>query len=403
MNKPTRFKQTEIGVIPEDWEVKKLSDCIELSYGKGLPQVERGTGKIPVFGSNGIIGYNNKSLIRGPGIVIGRKGSVGEVTFSKNDFWPIDTTYYVKVKKGNDIIFWYYFLKTLGINQMNSHSAVPGLSRDSVYEISKLIPPLPEQSAIAKILSDLDAKIELNQQMNKTLEEIGQALFKHWFIDFEFPNEEGKPYKSSGGGMVDSELGEIPKGWRVESLDNIADYLNGLDMQKYRPETDEFLPVIKIRELNQECTDDSSDKASVNIPEQYIIKNGDVIFSWSGTLMVKIWAGGIGGLNQHLFKVTSQKYDKWFYYLWTLNHLEKFKAIAKDKATTMGHIKRSHLTESKVLIPKDSDLKMMNDIMNPIFSQLIETKTQNTVLKEIRDTLLPKLMSGKIRVPLEVK
>jgi type I restriction enzyme S subunit len=172
-------------------------------------------------------------------------------------------------------------------------------------------------------------------------------------------------------------------------------------MQKYRPDTDEYIPVIKIKELNQERTDENSDKASINIPKQYIINDGDIIFSWSGTLMVKIWVGGIGGLNQHLFKVTSDKYDKWFCYLWTLSHMDKFKAIAKDKATTMGHIKRSHITESKVLIPSDSDLECMGKVIKPIINQMIEIKIQNRKLSEIRDTLLPKLMSGEIRVPIE--
>ncbi len=179
--------KVQAGIIPEEWEVKRLGDCIELVYGKGLPERARVQGNIPVFGSNGIVGFHNKALVQGPGIIIGRKGSVGEVTFSKLDFWPIDTTYFVNIKENNDIVFWYYFLKTLGLNQMNVHSAVPGLNRENVYEIISRIPPLPEQRAIAKILSDLDAKIELNREMNKTLEEIGKALFKRWFVDFEFP------------------------------------------------------------------------------------------------------------------------------------------------------------------------------------------------------------------------
>ena len=265
--------------------------------------------------------------------------------------------------------------------------------QQDVLENTKIpMPDLDEQKAIAATLSCLDDKIELNNRINKTLEEMAQAIFKSWFVDFE-PFQDGE--------FEDSELGMIPKGWRVESLDNIADFLNGLAMQKHRPKNEEYLPVIKIKELNQGLTDMNSDKARADIPEQYIIQDGDVVFSWSGTLMVKIWSGGVGGLNQHLFKVTSDKYDKWFYYMWTLNHLEKFRAIAKDKATTMGHIKRNHLSESKVLIPKNSDMKMLSGIMNPIFNHIIEISVQNGNLKAIRDTLLPKLMSGEIRVPIE--
>jgi type I restriction enzyme S subunit len=172
-------------------------------------------------------------------------------------------------------------------------------------------------------------------------------------------------------------------------------------MQKYRPDTEESLPVIKIKELNQGYTDNTSDRASINIPEQYIINNGDVVFSWSGTLMVKIWTGGQGGLNQHLFKVTSRNYEKWFYYLWTLEHLTIFRAIAKDRATTMGHIKRGHLTQAKVLVPTESVMKGLSEILIPIFDYIVQISMQSSTLKELRDTLLPKLISGEIRVPIE--
>jgi type I restriction enzyme S subunit len=194
MTKQIEFKQIEIEVIPKDWEERKISDCIELIYGKGLPERQRKNGNIPVFGSNGIVGFHNEAIVKSPGIIIGRKGSVGEIAFSKQDFWPIDTTYYVQTKQGNDIGFWFYLLKTLGLNHMNTHSAVPGLNRDNVYEIVRAIPNFIEQHAIASILNSLNDKITLNRSVNSTLEAIGQALFKHWFVDFEFPNEGGKPY-----------------------------------------------------------------------------------------------------------------------------------------------------------------------------------------------------------------
>ena len=279
-----------------------------------------------------------------------------------------------------------------------SGTTVLGIKSAELKKVAINLPSIEEQIKISSILSSLDRKIELNNEMNKTLEEMAQALFKRWFVDFEFPNEDSKPYKSSGGEMVESELGMIPKGWRVSSLDNIANYLNGLAMQKYRPESDEFIPVIKIKDLGNGRTDNSSDKASINIPKQYIINDGDVIFSWSGTLMVKIWTGGIGGLNQHLFKVTSEEYDKWYYYLWTNYHLEKFNAIAKDKATTMGHIKRSNLTEARVLVPDVDVYIRLNNIMKPIIDKIIEVNVQSKQLSELRNSLLPKLMSGEIRV-----
>lgn len=296
------------------------------------------------------------------------------------------SSFLFQVLKSNNII------KTLQVIAESRSGTFPQITFAELARLQILLPPLSEQKAIADTLSCLDDKIELNNRINKTLEEMAQAIFKSWFVDFE-PFQDGE--------FEDSELGPIPKGWRVESLDSVADFLNGLAMQKYRPDTEESLPVIKIKELNQGYTDNTSDRASINIPEQYIINNGDVVFSWSGTLMVKIWTGGQGGLNQHLFKVTSRNYEKWFYYLWTLEHLTIFRAIAKDRATTMGHIKRGHLTQAKVLVPTESVMKGLSEILIPIFDYIVQISMQSSTLKELRDTLLPKLISGEIRVPIE--
>ena len=247
-------------------------------------------------------------------------------------------------------------------------------------------------------MSCLDRKIENLRRQNETLEKIAETLFKHWFVDFEFPNAEGQPYKSSGGEMVPSELGDIPAGWCVEPLDQVADFLNGLALQKYPPiDNQESLPVIKIREMKSGVTA-STDRASLDIPSQYIIDNGDVLFSWSGSLEIVVWCFGKGALNQHLFKVSSKKYPKWFYYLWTLEHLTHFRAIAKSKATTMGHIQRKHLSEALCLVPPEGQLSIMNAAIQPIFQKNISNSLQIQTLTQTRDTLLPKLMSGQLRI-----
>jgi len=243
----------------------------------------------------------------------------------------------------------YYTLKTFDLASLNVGSAVPSLTTEVLNDVLVSVPDIDTQTAIAEILSSLDDKIELNNKINQELENLAQILFKQWFIDFEFPNENGEPYKSLGGKMVDSELGEIPKGWEVKSLDEIADYLNGLALQKFPAQNEkDYLPVIKIRELRQGITQ-ASDKASTDIPEKYIIQNGDVLFAWSGSPMIDFWTNGEGALNQHLFKVTSEVYPKWFYFYWTKFHLDEFIKIAESKATTMGHIQRKHLTEASSL------------------------------------------------------
>ena len=191
----------------------------------------------------------------------------------------------------------------------------------------------------------------------------------------------------------------LPDGWKQTGLIDIADYLNGLAMQKHRPSVDETgIPVLKIKELRQGCCDDNSELCSPNIKSEYIIHDGDVIFSWSGSLLVDFWCGGVCGLNQHLFKVTSNNYDKWFYYAWTKHHLDRFIAVAADKATTMGHIKRDELVKAEVLIPNEADYNRIGALLQPIYDLIIANRIENKRLAETRDTLLPKLMSGELDV-----
>jgi type I restriction enzyme S subunit len=187
----------------------------------------------------------------------------------------------------------------------------------------------------------------------------------------------------------------------VGKLGEIADYRNGLAMQKYRPNQNEKgLPVLKIKELRQGVCNASSELCSENVDDVYIIEDGDVIFSWSGSLLVDLWCGGKCGLNQHLFKVISSKHEKWFYYFWTKHHLDSFISIAEDKATTMGHIKREHLEKALVLIPDEMKYQKTSDLLNPMIETIIVNRVQSRALAAIRDALLPKLMSGEIEVEM---
>lgn len=183
--------------------------------------------------------------------------------------------------------------------------------------------------------------------------------------------------------------------YEISNLSAIANYKNGLAMQKYRPENEIGLPVIKIKEMNSGVSAET-ERCKSDIDPEVIINNGDVLFAWSGTLCMTIWDSGKAGLNQHIFKVTSDKYPKWFYYFWTLKHLDKFIQIAAGKATTMGHIKRGELDSSEVLIPTSEELNKMNQIMSPMLDKYIENRVENKNLEQLRDTLLPKLMNSEI-------
>ena len=278
----------------------------------------------------------------------------------------------------NDADFIYYLMTVVGkhLNYLSKTStAVPIINKSTFANYEIEIPNIKEQKRIGKILSSLDDKIELNRRINDNLEQQAQALFKYYFID------------------TPELLGEFSVG----SLADAANYVNGLAMQKYRPISGEKgLPVLKIKELGQGRIDSSSDFCSNEIDSYYKVYDGDVIFSWSGTLMVKIWCGGKCGLNQHLFKVSSKTTPKWFYYFWTKHHLDNFIRIAKDKAVTMGHIKREELEKAEVLFPNNSVMKKLDTLMAPFLDQIIEKECEIRILALLRDTLLPKLISGEL-------
>ena len=246
-----------------------------------------------------------------------------------------------------------------------------GLGWNELCDIEIPVPDLQVQKDIIRQYNQISDAIKIKEKLNNNLEQQAQAIFYINIIN-----------------NIDSE------NWEVSSLTDIANYLNGLAMQNYRPSNHEkSYPVLKIRELRQGYCDFNSDLcSSSNIDEEYIIKNNDVIFSWSGSLLVDIWSGGTCGLNQHLFKVTSNKYEDWFYYYWTKHHLNNFIRIAEGKATSLGHIKREELDKAVVLIPPIEHYNKINRIISPIFNSLKVQKIEKIQLMKLQSTLLPKLM-----------
>ena len=351
----------------------------------------------------GLNNSNTKMLEKGD-LIISARGTVGAIAQLTKPMAFNQSCFGLRGKKNKlDTDYLYYWLKNYVDVLLNkSQGSVFNTINLSTFDDIKIeLPSIADQRKISNLLTLLDDKIEINNQINQELEAMAKTLYDYWFVQFDFPDQNGKPYKSSGGKMVyNPELKrEIPEGWGVDSLWNIANFYNGLAMQKYRPTVDEIgIPVLKIKELRQGYCDDNSELCSSNIKSQYIIHNGDVIFSWSGSLLVDFWCGGICGLNQHLFKVTSSNYDKWFYYAWTKYHLNRFVAIATDKATTMGHIKREDLMNAEVVLPSKKDYKKIDILLKPIVNLIIKNRIENRKLAQLRDTLLPKLMSGELDV-----
>lgn len=376
-----------------EWKEVRLGDIATMQYGKLAPK-KKDEGKVPIFTGYKNVGYTDKiNCYKNTIVVVARGvGGCGDVKITNEDCYLTNLAISVSLNEQICLpVFFYYLHQLENLSILNSGSAQPQITIESLTKYSFRIPSLEDQRRIASILSSLDRKIELNNKINADLEEMAQAIFKNWFVDFE-------PFKD--GKFVDSELGMIPEGWKVGRLTEIASYMNGLAMQKFPPENNEdSLPVLKIKELGQGFCGTDSDRCSCNIKDECKIHNGDVIFSWSGTLLVDVWCGGDCGLNQHLFKVTSKEYPKWFYYYWTKHHLQEFIHIAKDKAVTMGHIKRGHLEEAMVAIPDNDSMEKAHELFEPILSKMISLRLENSRLSLLRVTLLPRLMSGELEIP----
>lgn len=353
----------------------------------------------------------SSTKILDPGmLIISARGTVGELAQLKSQMAFNQSCYGIDANAEyleNDYLYYLLKIKIRELKSIAHGSVFDTITRETFDNIFVSIPPKKEQLAIVEILGALDAKIELNQKMNETLEYIAKTLFKSWFIDFDpvRAKAEGRPTGLSKeisdlfpDSFEDAELGEIPKGWEVKALDEIAEFLNGLALQKY-PEDEECprYPVLKIAQLREGSTKNQNVFSS-NIPDKYIVRNGDYIFSWSGSLLAKFWLGGDVALNQHLFKVTSQNYPKWFFAGWVEKHLDMFSSIASSKATTMGHIKRSDLKNAKTVVPPIELISSFGEYFSPLREKANLCFLENNILSELRDTLLPRLISGELKI-----
>ncbi len=404
--------------MPNNWKTYKLSDIADITSSKRIFLADYVDKGIPFYRSKEIIEKANgleissnlfidedkyfdiKKKFGAPkngDLLISAVGERAGIPYCVNDdgefyFKDGNLIWFKNFKEEICSKFLYYFIRTeIGINLLESTmigSAQRALTIVGLKNIQVNFPPIQEQKSIASILSAIDDKIENNLAINKTLEEMAMALYKHWFVDFG-PFQDGE--------FVDSELGRIPKGWEVKSVYDIANYINGA---AFKPSelVDEGKYVIKISELNGGITKNTG-KSNKEVKPEQIINNGSVLFSWSATLDIFLWDKGEALLNQHIFNVLPNgSLSIEILYFLLKNIIAHFKAIAADRATTMGHIKISHLKETFLAIPNKNHKQEFQKIIEPIFNQILENLTENQTLTQLRDTLLPKLISGEVRL-----
>ena len=287
------------------------------------------------------------------------------------------------------------------ISQHAVGSNMPNLNTQILGDVPLELPKIEEQHRIVAILDSIDAKLQVNKEICAELDSMTKTIYDYWFTQFDFPNADGKPYRSSGGAMEWNEQlkRSIPTGWRVDNLYAIAEPINGLACQKYRPKAGEqSLPVVKIKEMHEGITADT-ESVSVNIPEKHKIFDGDILFSWSATLEVMYWFGGKAGLNQHIFKVVPKAgYSKEYVYHQFSAYVINFVKMAEARKTTMGHITTDHLNQSRIVLPPTVVIQAFSEIVAPIHEKIGHCRKENRELTKLRDWLLPMLMNGQATV-----
>lgn len=352
------------------------------------------------------IGFNNCSaqMIPPYNILMSSRAPIGLLAINENECCTNQGFKNLVLDKSicdTDYMYYYLQFHMKEIEALGSGTTFKEISKSALQGIEIRLPDLEKQRDIAKCLSDLDRKIELNKQINDNLEAMAKQLYDYWFVQFDFPNEEGKPYKSSGGAMVWNEKlkREIPQGWYCGTLLDIAEYTNGLACQKYRPTDNNKLPVIKIKEMHDGLSADT-EWVKTDIPDDVKVFDGDVLFSWSASLEVMLWAYGNGGLNQHIFKVTSKNgYPRSFYFYQLIHYVGIFKQMAEARKTTMGHITQDHLKQSTIALPPNVDIaNKLEEKLCPIFDEIVKNNQEIIVLTKQRDELLPLLMNSQASI-----
>ena len=394
--------------VGSEWTPTTVGSFCPFTYGKGLPTKKRNTnGNIKVYGSNGPVGMHDQPLVNEPGIVIGRKGSVGAVHFASEPFWPIDTTFYVVSEADRDLKYTYYLLKSIGLENMNADSAVPGLNRDAAHARQILVPEYDEQRAIAHILGSLDDKIELNRRMNETLEAMARAIFKSWFVNFDpvrtrmgdpvwSPTKRADlrvcPYMTPEilnlfpDSFQDSDLGEIPKGWKIKTIGEVVEFAYGkaLKASNRKPGN---VPVF-------------GSNGPVGLHDEALVKGPGIVIGRKGNPGIVTWS------SKDFFPIDTTFYVKKTGSITSLNYLfyalknQYLPSLSADSA--VPGLNRNLAYMNNILVPSDKALSAFDKQIRPLFKKIDANDDESVTLAALRDALLPKLISGELRLPAAV-
>ena len=373
----------------------KLSQLLEIKNGKDHKELPNGD--YPVFGSGGVMRYVNEYLYDKASILLPRKGSLNNIQYCDVPFWTVDTLYYTEVNEKIACPYYLYnYLCLLDLSGLDTGTGVPSMTFDSYYNIKVLLPEIEEQKRVASVLQNLDHKIALNRQINDNLEAMAKQLYDYWFVQFDFPNEEGKPYKSSGGAMIWNEKlkREIPEGWNVANVfDELSVQYGFLFSTELFTEEPTSIPVVRIRDILENSVSAYSEE---EVDEKYKLQKQDLLVGMDGNFHMNYWNDNVSYLNQRSVRLRAKskstvsimqaKYD--------IAPYIKAKEL-RAKGSTVGHLSDKDLKELFVLVCPNTDFRNKFD---SILAEIIENRCEMIELTKQRDELLPLLMNGQAMV-----
>ncbi|MFL5653799.1 MAG: restriction endonuclease subunit S [Ktedonobacteraceae bacterium] len=373
------------------WKRGELGDVLTFQRGFDLPQRDRQEGNIPIVSSSGISGYHYLAKVHGPGVVTGRYGTLGQVFYIKKDFWPLNTTLFVREFKGNDPLFLSYFLRTLNLANQNAAGAVPGLNRNALHLLPVCIPPFPTQRKIAAILSAYDNLIENNTRRIAILENMAQALYREWFVHFRFPGYEKKR-------MVESVLGMIPEGWEVVKLGDVAQEIRrNINPELIDPETPYFgLEHFPRRSIALASWGTAKEVQSTKL----VFKEGEILFGKIRPYFHKVGVAPLDGVCSTDTIVISPRTKEYSGLVLCCVSSDEFVnyATLTSQGTKMPRANWDVLVKYPVVIPPKQMLLHFDTFVQNIMYQIQNLIFRNRNLRCTRDLLLPRLISGEVDV-----
>lgn len=377
-----------MGGVSMEWKEDVLGNVLEVKYGKDHKKLA--DGQYPVYGSGGLMRYVDSKLYDGPSILIPRKGTLNNIMFVESPFWTVDTMFWSIINTDKvDPKFLFYSICKRDFASMNVGSAVPSMTVNILNDIQISYPKnIEDQRRIASILSSLDRKIELNNKINADLEEMAQAIFKNWFVDFE-------PFKD--GKFVNSELGMIPEGWKVGSPYEYVKVVYGAPYKSAKfNDNGEGLPLIRIRDL-KDCNPQFYTPEI--LPQTEYVNMGDIIAGMDAEFVPHIWTGNTGLLNQRVCKLMPQQTSISNLFVLYLMKPELEFVQSYKTGTTVSHLGKADIDKFVVVLPPLKVVEECSKILDSILQRIKNISAESRTLSTLRDTLLPRLMSGELEVP----